>query len=133
MNFEVAPLPYSKDALAPAMSPETLEYHYEKHHKGYMTALAGLLKDKPEAGQSLVEVIKASSGPVFNNAAQVWNHTFYWNSMKPKGGGEPTGLSASNIQSTWGDFAKTVAIFVRKIRIDEFTRSFSGHFRNPPS
>jgi len=89
MDFEVAPLPYSKDALAPAMSRETLEFHYEKHHKGYMNNLKGLIEGKPEAQKSLVDVIKASSGGVFNNAAQVWNHTFFWDGMKAGGGGEP--------------------------------------------
>ncbi len=89
MDFEVAPLPYSKDALAPAMSRETLEFHYEKHHKGYMTNLKGLIEGKPEAQKSLIEVIKSSSGGVFNNAAQVYNHTFFWDGMKPSGGGAP--------------------------------------------
>ena len=89
MDFEVAPLPYSKDALAPAMSRETLEFHYEKHHKGYMTNLKGLIEGKPEAQKSLIEVIKSSSGGVFNNAAQVYNHTFFWDGMKPAGGGAP--------------------------------------------
>jgi superoxide dismutase, Fe-Mn family len=89
MNFEVAPLPYAKDALGPAMSQETLEFHYEKHHKGYMTKLKGLLEGKPEASQSLEAVVKASSGGVFNNAAQVWNHSFFWESLRPGGGGAP--------------------------------------------
>jgi superoxide dismutase, Fe-Mn family len=89
MDFQVAPLPYAKDALAPVMSQETLEFHYEKHHKGYMTNLKGLLEGKPEADRSLVEVIASSSGGVFNNAAQVYNHTFFWESMRPGGGGEP--------------------------------------------
>jgi superoxide dismutase, Fe-Mn family len=89
MNFEVAPLPYAKDALGPAMSQETLEFHYEKHHKGYMTKLKGLLEGKPEASKSLEEVVKSSSGGVFNNAAQIWNHSFFWESLKPSGGGAP--------------------------------------------
>jgi len=91
MEFQVAPLPYSKDALEPVMKQETLEFHYEKHHKGYMTNLKGLIEGKPEASKSLEEVIKSSSGGIFNNAAQVWNHTFFWEGMKPKGGGAPTG------------------------------------------
>jgi len=89
MDFVVPPLPYSKDALEPVMSKETLEFHYEKHHKGYMNNLKGLIEGKPEAQKSLVDVIKASSGGVFNNAAQVWNHTFFWDGMKAGGGGEP--------------------------------------------
>lgn len=89
MNFEVDPLPYSKDALAPVMSLETLEFHYDKHHKGYAAKLKGLLEGTPEAAKSLEDVIKGSSGAVFNNAAQVWNHTFFWNGLKPGGGGAP--------------------------------------------
>src|SRR5262249_26496838 len=107
MNFEVAPLPYSKDALAPAMSQETLEFHYEKHHKGYMTKLKGLIEAKPEAQKSLEELIKSSPpGGVFNNAAQVWNHTFFWNGMKPKGGGVPKGEIASILDRDLGGFEK---------------------------
>jgi superoxide dismutase, Fe-Mn family len=89
MNFEVAPLPYSKDGLEPVMKQETLEFHYEKHHKGYMSNLKGLLEGKPEAQKSLEDVIRTSSGGVFNNAAQVWNHSFFWDGMKPGGGGAP--------------------------------------------
>ena len=89
MQFEVAPLPYGKDALAPVMSQETLEFHYEKHHKGYMNKLKAAIEGKPEANKSLEEVIKSSSGGVFNNAAQVYNHTFFWDGMKPGGGGAP--------------------------------------------
>ncbi len=91
MEFSVKPLPYAKDALAPAMSAETLEFHYEKHHKGYMTKLAAALKETPQAEASLEQVIRGSEGGVFNNAAQVWNHTFFWESMQPQGGGEPSG------------------------------------------
>lgn len=90
MSFDVPPLPYAKDALAPAISAETLEFHYEKHHKGYATKLKSLVEGKPEANKSLEEVIRSSSGAVFNNAAQVWNHTFFWNSLKPSGGGKPS-------------------------------------------
>jgi superoxide dismutase, Fe-Mn family len=102
MDFEVAPLPYSKDALAPAMSQETLEYHYEKHHKGYMTKLKAAIEGKPEASKSLEDVIKASSGGVFNNAAQVWNHTFFWEGMKPGGGGDPAGDVADLLTRDFG-------------------------------
>jgi superoxide dismutase, Fe-Mn family len=102
MDFEVAPLPYSKDALAPAMSQETLEYHYEKHHKGYMTKLKAAIEGKPEASKSLEDVIKASSGGVFNNAAQVWNHTFFWEGMKPSGGGDPAGDVADLLTRDFG-------------------------------
>jgi Fe-Mn family superoxide dismutase len=105
MDFEVPPLPYSKDALSPAMSQETLEYHYEKHHKGYMNKLKAAIEGKPEAQKSLEEIIKSAEGGVFNNAAQVWNHTFFWNSMKPNGGGAPPeGDVADLIKRDIGDF-----------------------------
>jgi superoxide dismutase, Fe-Mn family len=107
MDFEVPPLPYSKDALAPAMSQETLEFHYEKHHKGYMNKLKAALEGKPEAKKTLEDVIKSSSGGVFNNSAQVWNHTFFWNSLKPKGGGAPpAGNVADMIQRDFGGWEK---------------------------
>ena len=93
MDFKVPALPYGKDALAPVMSAETLEYHYEKHHKGYMTKLQAALEGKPEADKSLEDVVRTSSGGVFNNAAQVWNHTFWWNSLKPGGGGALAGAA----------------------------------------
>jgi superoxide dismutase, Fe-Mn family len=91
MDFEVPALPYAKNALAPAISEETLNFHYDKHHKGYMTKLKAAIEGKPEASKSLEEIVKTSSGGNFNNAAQVWNHTFFWHSMKPGGGGQPTG------------------------------------------
>jgi len=104
MNFEVDPLPYSKDALGPAMSQETLEFHYEKHHKGYMKKLKAAIEGTPEADKSLEDVIKGASGGVFNNSAQVWNHTFFWNGMKPQGGGAPSGDVADLINRDFGSF-----------------------------
>ena len=91
MKFELPPLPYSKNALEPHMSRETVEYHYEKHHRGYLAKLQKAIEGKPEGEKSLEEIILGSEGSVFNNAAQVWNHTFFWNCMDPKGGGEPGG------------------------------------------
>jgi superoxide dismutase, Fe-Mn family len=115
MDFEVAPLPYSKDALEPVMKQETLEFHYEKHHKGYMTNLKGLIEGKPEAQKSLVEVIKTSSGGVFNNAAQVYNHTFFWDGMKPGGGGAPPGGDVGDlITRDFGGFDKFREEWVKK-------------------
>ena len=105
MKFELDPLPYAMDALAPHLTKETLEFHYSKHHQTYMTNLKKLLEGKPEADKSLEEIVKTSTGGVFNNAAQVWNHTFYWNSMKPKGGGEPSGALAEAIKRDFGNFA----------------------------
>lgn len=105
MKFELAPLPYAKNALVPHMSEETFNYHYEKHHQAYMTNLKGLLEGKPEAEKSLEEIVKTSSGKVFNNAAQVWNHDFFWKSMKPSGGGEPSGALGDAIKKDFGSFA----------------------------
>ncbi|MBB3061817.1 superoxide dismutase [Fe] [Microbulbifer rhizosphaerae] len=106
MAFELPELPYAKNALEPHISEETLEYHYGKHHKTYVDKLNGLLEGTAEAGKSLEEVIKSSSGGVFNNAAQVWNHTFYWNCLSPNGGGEPTGAVAEAINAAFGSFDK---------------------------
>ena len=92
MPFELPPLPYAKDALQPHISAETLDFHYGRHHQTYVTNLNNLTQGKPEANQSLEELIRtAPAGGLFNNAAQVWNHTFYWNSMASRGGGEPSG------------------------------------------
>jgi Fe-Mn family superoxide dismutase len=106
MPFSLPELPYPKDALAPHISAETLEFHHGKHHAAYVTNLNKLLEGKPEANQSLEQVILASEGPVFNNAAQVWNHTFYWNCMKPNGGGRPSGDVADAITRDFGSFEK---------------------------
>lgn len=105
MSFTLPDLPYPKDALAPHISAETLEYHYGKHHAAYVNNLNKLLDGK-EAGRSLEDIIKSSEGGIFNNAAQVWNHTFYWNSMKPNGGGQPTGDLADAIKRDFGSFDK---------------------------
>src|SRR5690606_13331626 len=90
MIFEVPPLPYPKEALEPAMSRNTLEFHYEKHHKGYMAKLKAAIENTPEAEKSLEEIIRTAKGDVFNNAAQVFNHTFFWECMQPDGGGAPS-------------------------------------------
>ena len=113
MKFELDPLPYAMDALAPHLTKETLEFHYGKHHQTYMTNLKKLLEGKPEADKSLEEIVKSSTGGVFNNAAQVWNHTFYWNSIKPQGGGEPTGALAEAIKRDFGTFADFKAQFAQ--------------------
>lgn len=105
MAFTLPELPYSKDALAPIISPETIEYHYGKHHNAYVTNLNNLIKGSELESMSLEEIIKKSQGGIFNNAAQVYNHTFYWNCLKPKGGGEPTGKLAEAINKNFGSFA----------------------------
>jgi superoxide dismutase, Fe-Mn family len=108
MAFTLPPLPYDKAALAPHISAETLEFHHGKHHQAYVTNLNKLLDGKPEASKTLEEIIKSSEGPVFNNAAQVWNHTFYWQSMKPNGGGAPTGDLLAAITRDFGSVEKLV-------------------------
>lgn len=107
MAFELPALPYAKDELAPHMSAETLEFHHGKHHQTYVTKLNELVAGTDKEGQSLEEIIKsAGPGPLFNNAAQVWNHTFFWNSLSPNGGGEPSGALAEAINAKWGSFDK---------------------------
>ncbi|WP_347988316.1 superoxide dismutase [Fe] [Methylomonas sp. AM2-LC] len=106
MTFELPALPYAKDALAPHISVETIEYHYGKHHQTYVTNLNNLVPGTEFEGLSLEEIVKKSSGGIFNNAAQVWNHTFYWHSLSPNGGGAPTGALAEAIEKTFGSFDK---------------------------
>ncbi len=104
MAIELPNLPYSKDALAPHISTETLEFHYGKHHAGYVKKLNAAIEGTAMAEKSLEEIVKTAEGGTFNNAAQVWNHTFYWNSLSPDGGGEPTGAIADAIKSQYGSF-----------------------------
>jgi Fe-Mn family superoxide dismutase len=106
MEHQLPPLPYAKDALQPHISAETLEFHYGKHHQAYVTNLNNLIKGTEFENLPLEEIIKKSSGGVFNNSAQVWNHTFFWNCMKPNGGGTPTGPVADAINAKWGSFDK---------------------------
>ncbi|HEY2396328.1 MAG TPA: Fe-Mn family superoxide dismutase [Rudaea sp.] len=106
MAIELPALPYARDALAPHISAETIDYHYGKHHQAYVTNLNNLIKGSEFENMDLVAIIKKSQGGMFNNAAQIWNHTFYWNSLSPKGGGEPTGKLADAIKKTFGSFAQ---------------------------
>ncbi|MGB7482364.1 MAG: superoxide dismutase [Fe] [Castellaniella sp.] len=119
MAFTLPPLPYAMDALAPHISQETLEYHYGKHHQAYVTNLNKAIEGTELASLSLEDVIRKSSGGVFNNAAQVWNHSFYWNSLSPKGGGEPTGALRQAIEAKWGSVDAFKAAF---------TQSAAGNF-----
>ena len=119
MEHTLPPLPYSMDALAPAISKETLEYHYGKHHQAYVTNLNNLIKGTEFENMSLEEIIMKSSGGIFNNAAQVWNHTFYWNGMAPNAGGAPSGALADAINAKWGSFDNFKA---------EFSKSAVGNF-----
>ncbi|MFM1760337.1 MAG: hypothetical protein RLY75_1608 [Pseudomonadota bacterium] len=119
MEHTLPQLPYALDALSPFISKETLEFHYGKHHQTYVTNLNNLVKGTEFENAPLEEIIKKSAGGVFNNAAQVWNHTFYWNSMKPNGGGAPTGPLADAINAKWGSFDKFK---------EEFTKCAVGTF-----
>ncbi|WP_434951935.1 superoxide dismutase [Fe] [Shewanella sp. HL-SH4] len=104
MAFELPALPYAKNALEPHISQETIEYHYGKHHNTYVVKLNGLVEGTEFAGKSLEEVVKTSTGGMFNNAAQVWNHTFYWNCLAPNAGGAATGAIAAAIDASFGSF-----------------------------
>ena len=119
MEHTLPPLPYAKDALQPHISAETLEYHYGKHHATYVTNLNNLIKGTEFEAMSLEEIVKKSSGGIFNNSAQVWNHTFFWNCMAPNAGGAPTGKVADAINAKWGSFDKFK---------EEFSKSALGNF-----
>ena len=119
MAIELPALPYAQDALQPHISAETLEYHYGKHHKTYVDNLNKLIEGTEFADMSLEDIVRKSQGGMFNNAAQVWNHTFYWNCMSPNGGGEPTGKLADAINAAFGDFEKFK---------EEFTKTAVGTF-----
>ncbi|MBV9015915.1 MAG: superoxide dismutase, partial [Alphaproteobacteria bacterium] len=124
MAFELPPLPYPKNALEPYTSAKTLEFHYGKHHQTYVTTLNKLVEGSPFERQSLEDIIKAtyqdeSKIKVFNNAAQVWNHNFFWNCMRPKGGGAPTGDVAKAIERDFGDVHKFEEEF-KTAAVDQF-------------
>jgi len=104
MIHELPALPYAMDALEPYISKRTLEFHYGKHHQAYVTNLNNLIPGTEFENATLEEIVMKASGGIFNNAAQVWNHTFYWNCMKPQGGGEPQGILAEKINRTFGSF-----------------------------
>jgi superoxide dismutase, Fe-Mn family len=111
MAFELPPLPFAKDSLEPHMSAKTLDFHHGKHHQTYVTQLNKLLEGSTMAGQSLEQIIRATAKDdgktaIFNNAAQVWNHTFFWNGMKPHGGGKPSGDLLKGIEQAFGDYDK---------------------------
>ena len=130
MSFELPALPYAKDALEPHMSVETLEYHHGKHHNTYVVKLNGLVPGSEYEGKSLEEIItSAPAGPVFNNAAQIWNHTFFWNSLSPNGGGEPTGALADAINAKWGSFAQFQEAFNDKA-VNNFGSSWTWLVKN---
>lgn len=119
MTIELPPLPYAKNALEPHISAETLEYHYGKHHKAYVDNLNKLLPGSGLENLTLEDIIKKSSGGIFNNAAQVWNHTFYWHCLTPKGGAEPKGALGNAITKTFGSFDQF---------LEKFTQTAVGTF-----
>jgi Fe-Mn family superoxide dismutase len=119
MEHTLPALPYAKDALQPHISAETLEFHHGKHHQTYVTNLNNMIKGTEYENLSLEEIIQKSTGGVFNNSAQVWNHTFFWNCMAPNGGGAPTGKVADAINAKWGSFDKFR---------EEFNKSALGNF-----
>lgn len=119
MEHALPSLPYAMDALQPHISKETLEFHYGKHHQTYVTNLNNLIKGTDFENALLEDIVKKSSGGVFNNAAQIWNHTFYWNSLSPKGGGAPAGKLADAINAKWGSFDAFK---------EAFTKSAVGNF-----
>ncbi|ASM77655.1 superoxide dismutase [Vitreoscilla filiformis] len=119
MSHTLPALPFGLDDLAPHMSRETLEFHHGKHHNAYVVNLNNLIVGTEFADAALEDVVKKSSGPIYNNAAQIWNHTFFWNCLKKDGGGEPTGALADAINAKWGSFAAFK---------DAFTKSAVGNF-----
>ena len=119
MTHQLPPLPFPKEALEPHMSRETLEYHHGKHHKTYVDKLNELIKGTEYANMALEDIIRKADGPLFNNAAQTWNHTFFWNSLSPEGGGKPEGALARAIDSSFGSFAAFK---------DKFTKAATEHF-----
>ncbi|MFT6408786.1 MAG: Fe-Mn family superoxide dismutase [Arenicella sp.] len=119
MSIELPALPYARNALAPTLSEETIDYHYGKHHNSYVTNLNKMIEGTEYADKSLEDIIRSSSGGMFNNAAQIWNHTFYWNSLAPNAGGAPTGELAAAIDQAFGSFEEFQA---------KFSASATGNF-----
>jgi superoxide dismutase, Fe-Mn family len=119
MEHTLPALPFASDALAPHMSKETFEYHHAKHHQAYVTNLNNLIKGTAHESQDLEAIVKSASGPIYNNAAQVWNHTFFWSCLKPAGGGEPSGALAAAIDAKYGSYAAFK---------EAFTKSAVGNF-----
>ena len=130
MAFELPQLPYAKDALEPHISAETLDYHYGKHHQTYVTNLNNMVADTDNAEKPLEDIIRNSSGGLFNNAAQVWNHTFYWHCLSPNGGGEPSGALADAINSKFGSFAEFKEAF-SKTAITTFGSGWAWLVKKP--
>lgn len=129
MAFELPALPYARDALVPHISEETLDYHYGKHHNTYVVKLNGLVEGTELESKSLEDIIKTSEGGIFNNAAQIWNHTFYWNCLSPDGGGQPSGPLAEAINNAFGSFDEFVAKFT-EMAVNNFGSSWTWLVKN---
>ena len=129
MAITLPALPYAMDALAPHISQETLEFHYGKHHNTYVVKLNGLIEGTDFADASLEDIVKKSSGGVFNNSAQIWNHTFYWNSLTPNASGTPTGELAAAIDAQFGSFSDFKAKFTDSA-INNFGSSWTWLVKN---
>jgi superoxide dismutase, Fe-Mn family len=124
MEHTLPALPYAMDALAPHISKETLEFHYGKHHQTYVTNLNNLIKGTEFESAGLEEIVRKSSAGVFNNSAQIWNHTFYWNSLAPNAGGAPSGALAAAIDAKWGGFDAFKEAF-NKMAVGNFGSSWT--------
>ncbi|PCS22610.1 Fe-Mn family superoxide dismutase [Candidatus Enterovibrio escicola] len=124
MAFQLPALPFEKDALEPYISQETLEYHYDKHHNTYVVKLNGLIKDTEFENKSLEEIIKTSTGGVFNNAAQIWNHTFYWQCLSPNGGNDPTSDVADALAKSFNSLSEFKVKFT-DLAINNFGSSWT--------
>ncbi|NQZ25045.1 MAG: superoxide dismutase [Fe] [Colwellia sp.] len=129
MAIELPALPYEQNALEPHISAETLSFHYGKHHNTYVVKLNGLIGGTEFENKSLEEIVKSSSAGIFNNAAQIWNHTFYWNSLSPNGGGEPSGDLLAAINSNFGSFDEFKAKFTDSA-INNFGSSWTWLVKN---
>jgi Fe-Mn family superoxide dismutase len=130
MAIELPALPWARESLAPHISAETIDYHYGKHHQTYVTNLNNQIKGTEFENQDLVSIIKKAQGGMFNNAAQVWNHTFYWNSLSPKGGGEPSGKLADGIKKAFGGFNQFKEEFT-KIAVGTFGSGWAWLVQRP--
>ena len=130
MEHKLPELPYARDALAPHISAETIDYHYGKHHKAYVDNLNRLIPGTEFEKMSLEDIIKKSSGGIFNNAAQLWNHTFYWNCLSPRGGAEPSGELARAIAKSFGSFAKFKEQFTGAA-VTQFGSGWAWLVKNP--
>ena len=130
MEHKLPELPFAKDALEPHISAETLEYHYGKHHAAYVANLNKLIPGTEFEKLTLEEIVKRASGGIFNNAAQVWNHTFYWNCLSPQGGGEPSGALAAAFNKAFGSFAQFKEKFTGAA-VSQFGSGWAWLSRNP--